>query len=509
MVNNMTDLEEYQRYITKLKLLGREQPFKIDVDSSDNKITLMGVDEDFLDIDADLEIPGFIQFIYGGCFRFKKIKRVVFHNKSDKDLDLHGAFCNINVSRIQIRFDHPERVTSLESAFQFVYKLKEVEFENLNISTVLNLQNCFESCTDLQSVIFPTLDQIEYEQQNRVENMAGTFKECRSMKDYRFLEDMDLQKVRKMQSTFKENNSLVYIDLGKLNLESVEDMTNTFCFCKKLTSVVDTEESDCKTFVNLPKLKDMTHTFMNCPRLSQFSFKNFKLPSLETMYGAFYNSGIESIDFGDVELPRLMNMRDCFSQCFQLQKARLAINQGKDSPIKNRKAINMQGLFESSPNLRQIEIPSEIIVSNIDGAFKSTGFTDLDLQNIIIKKNPFKDKKFIGYLRKSCVRVLIMPKFEEYDYNGMKDFLGETLTCIKADNHWLNTVYLGRQYKKKLDKNKGTLSKEGYDSLKKESEKDKVYYRLKLKINRDVQKQLESLMDLYSDFETYIEIEYI
>ena len=102
-----------------------------------------------------------------------------------------------------------------------------------------------------------------------------------------------------------------------------------------------------------------------------------------------------------------------------------------------------------------------------------------------------------------------MPKFEEYDYNGMKDFLSETLTCVKADNHWLNTVYLGRQYKKQLDKNKGSLSKEGYDSLRKESEKDKVYYRLKLKVSRDVQKQLESLIDLYSDFETYIEIEYI
>lgn len=505
----MTDLEEYQRYITKLKLLGIEQPLKIDIDSSDNKIILMGVDENFLDIGADLEIPGFIQSIEDGRLRFKNIKRIVFHNKPDRDLNLYGVFCNINVSRIQIRFDHPERVTSLESAFQFVYRLKEVEFENLNISTVPELQNCFEACSSLQSVIFPDMNQIEYEQENRVENMAGTFNGCKSMRDYRFLEDMDLQKVRRMQSTFKENNSLVCIDLGKLNLESIEDMTNTFCFCNKLTSVIDTEESDCKTFVNLPKLKDMTHTFMNCSSLKQFNFKSFKLPSLETMYGAFCDSGIESIDFGDVELPRLINMRDCFNQCFQLQKARLAINQGNDSLIKDRKAVNMQGLFEDTPNLRQIEIPNKIVVSNIAWAFKSTGFTDLDLQNIIIKKNPFKDERFKGYLNKSCVRVLIMPKFEEYDYNGMKDFLGETLTCIKADNHWLNTVYLGRQYKEKLDKNKGTLSKEGYESLKKESEKDKVYYRLKLKVSRDVQKQLESLIDLYSDFETYIEIEYI
>ena len=62
----MTDLEEYQRYITKLKLLGIEQPIKIDIDSSDNKITLIGVDEDFLDPGEDLEIPGFIQSIKRG-----------------------------------------------------------------------------------------------------------------------------------------------------------------------------------------------------------------------------------------------------------------------------------------------------------------------------------------------------------------------------------------------------------------------------------------------------------
>lgn len=502
----MTDLEEYQRYITKLKLLGREQPLKIDIDSSDNKITLMRVDEDFLDPDKDLEIPGFIQSIKRGGFRFKNIKRVVFHNKPDRDLDLHGAFCNINVSRIQISFDHPERVINLESAFQSIYKLKEVEFENLNLSTVPELQTCFRDCSSLQSVIFPALDQIEYEQENRVENMAGTFSACKSMRDYQFLENMDLQKVRKMKSTFKDNSSLVYIDLGKLNLESVEDMTNTFCFCGKLESIGQGNDNE---IISLPKLKDMTSTFLYCQSLKEFSFQNFRLPSLERMYETFLNQGLESVNFANIKLLRLMNMQGCFSQCAQLQKARLAIVQDDTCLLRDRQAIDMQWIFDSAPNLKKVDIPYRLVVSNMTGAFKSTGFTDLDLQSIIIKKNPFKDEKFRGYLQKSCVRILKMPKFEEYDYNGMKDFLGETLTCIKADNHWLNTVYLGRQYKKQLDKNKGSLSKEGYDSLKKESEKDKVYYRLKLKVNRDVQKQLESLIDLYSDFETYIEIEYI
>lgn len=502
----MTDLEEYQRYITKLKLLGIEQPLKIDIDSYDNKITLMGVDEDFLDIDDDLEIPGFIQSIARGGLRFKNVKRVVFHNKSDRDLGLYGAFCNTNVSRIQISFDHPERVISLEDAFQSAYKLKEVEFENLNLSTVPELQNCFEACSSLQSVIFPALDQIEYEQENRVENMAGTFNGCKSMRDYRFLEDMDLQKVRKMRSTFENNNSLVYIDFGKLNLESVEDMTSTFCFCGKLKSIGQGNNNE---IISLPKLKDMTNTFFYCQSLKEFSFQNFRLPSLEIVYETFLSQGLESVNFANIKLPRLMNMRGCFSQCTQLQKARLAIVQDDTCLLRNRQAIDMQWIFNADPSLKTVDIPYRLVVSDMIGAFKSTGFTDLDLQSIVIKKNPFKDEKFRGYLQKSCVRVLKMPKFEEYDYNGMKDFLGETLTCIKADNHWLNTVYLGRQYKKQLDKNNGSLSKEGYDSLKKESEKDKVYYRLKLKVNRNVQKQLESLIDLYSDFETYIEIEYI
>lgn len=501
----MTDLEEYQRYITKLKLLGIEQPIKVDIDSSDNKITLMGVDEDFLDPDDSLEIPGFIQSIARGRLRFKNIKRVVFHNKPDRELNLQGAFCNTSVSRIQISFDHPERVVSLESAFQSAYKLKEVEFENLNLSTVPELQNCFEACSSLQSVIFPALDQIEYEQENRVENMASTFNGCKSMREYQFLEDMDLQKVRKMQSTFKDNNSLVYIDLEKLNLESVEDMTNTFCFCGKLESI---GQGNNET-ISLPKLKDMTSTFLYCQSLKEFSFQNFRLPSLERMYETFLNQGLESVNFANIKLPRLINMQGCFSQCTQLQKARLAIVQDDTSLLRNKQAIDMQWIFDADPNLKTIDIPYRLVVSDMFGAFKSTGFTDLDLQSITIKKNPFKDEKFRSYLQKSCVRVLKMPKFEEYDYNGIKDFLGETLTCIKADNHWLNTVYLGRQYKRQLDKNKGTLSKEGYDSLKKESEKDKVYYRLKLKASRDVQKQLESLIDLYSDFETYIEIEYI
>lgn len=482
-----------------------EQPLKINIDSSDSKITLMGVDEDFLDIDDDLEIPGFIEFIKGGCFRFKNIKRVVFHNKSDRDLDLSEAFYNIDVSRIQIRFDHPERVTSLKGAFQTLYNLKEVEFENLNLSTVPELQNCFKSCISLQSIIFPPLEQIEYEQENRVENMAGAFNGCKSLKDYRFLENMDLQKVKDMKSTFKDNNNLVYIDLGKLNLESVEDMTSTFEFCGKLESIGQGKNNE---IINLPRLKNMSATFQRCQRLKEFSFQNFRLPSLEDMSETFFSQGLQSVDFANVQVPRLMNMQSCFSRCDQLQKARLAIVQDNSKAVRYRKAINMQLLFNADPNLKTIDVPYRLVVSDMFGAFKSTGFTDLDLQSITIKKNPFKDEKFRSYLQKSCVRVLKMPKFEERDYNGIKDFLGETLTCIKADNHWLNTVYLGRQYKKQLDKNKGSLSKEGYDSLKKESEEDKVYYRLKLKASRDVQKQLESLIDLYSDFETYIEIEY-
>lgn len=130
----------------------------------------------------------------------------------------------------------------------------------------------------------------------------------------------------------------------------------------------------------------MTSTFLYCQSLKEFSFQNLRLPSLERMYETFLNQGLESVNFANIKLPRLINMQGCFSQCTQLQKARLAINQGKDSPVRDRKDVNMQGLFESSPNLRKIEIPNEITVSNMIGAFKSTGFTDLDLQNIIIKK---------------------------------------------------------------------------------------------------------------------------
>lgn len=221
----------------------------------------MGVDEDLLDLGDGLEIPGFIQSIQRGGLRFKNIKHVVFHNKPDRDLDLSEAFYNIGVSRIQIIFDHPERVINLESAFQFAYKLKEVKFENLNLSTVPELQNCFKSCVNLQSIVFPPLEQIEYEQENRVENMAGTFNGCKSMRDYQFLEGMDLQKVRNMQSTFKDNSSLVYIDLGKLNLQSVEDMTNAFCSCGRLESIGQGNNDE---IISLPKLKDITNTFLQC-----------------------------------------------------------------------------------------------------------------------------------------------------------------------------------------------------------------------------------------------------
>jgi len=61
-----------------------------------------------------------------------------------------------------------------------------------------------------------------------------------------------------MKSTFKDNNNLVYIDLGKLNLESVEDMTSTFEFCGKLESIGQGKNNE---IINLPRLKNMSATF--------------------------------------------------------------------------------------------------------------------------------------------------------------------------------------------------------------------------------------------------------
>lgn len=454
------------------------------------------MDEELLGPDDDLEIPGFIGLIKGGCFNFRNIKRIVFHNKPDRDLDLSEAFYNIEVSRIQIRFDHPERVTSLRGAFQPLYKLKEVEFENLNISTVPKLQDCFKSCVSLQSIKFPTLEQIDYEQENRVENMNSTFYACKSLKDYSFLENMDLQKVKDMKYTFVNNDSLVSLDLGKLNLESVETMTHTFDFCGKLESVGQGKDNE---IINLPRLKDMSSAFQRCQSLTVFSFQNFRLPSLEDMCETFFNSGLERVDFAGVKLPRLTKMGGCFAQCEQLQEVSLAIVQDASKPMRQRKAIDITRIFEQAINLKRLDIPYKLLVSGMTAAFEKICCTELDLQNIILKNDPSRNKKFISYISKSCTRVLIAPTF--VDSQDVIDFLKETLTCVKDDNNWLNNVYLERQYKEQLDENKGSLSKE--------SEKNKIYYRLKLKISSKMQKHLKSITATYNNFENYIEVEYI
>lgn len=522
----MTDIEEYQRYLAKLKILGKSQPFKVQCDVENSEpITLVEIDETLLKDIETIEIPGFIQKFQRKCFNKKRFKRLVIHNKPDRNLELDEIFEGFFGKELQIYFEHPERVISLRETFNNSYELRTITFENLNISTVKDLSSCFNACISLQKIEFIGIDQIAYQQSNRVETLQDTFKNCQSLRDYNFLYLMDLSKVKDLQGTFIHNERLVEIHLNRLDLSSVEKMQGTFIQCTHLEKIVD----DSNIKINLPKLRDMTKTFYYCSFLEHLDMRMFNIPNVEFMYETFRNSYILDATFDGVSLPKLKNLNGCFAYIEQLRNLDIQITQSKDSP-----PICLDYICNKCPSLGKVRIQKEITVSSMINSFSNTQFITLDLQNVTIMKNNAKDDKFSNMLKSSCVRTLISPKFNNSDSLSIQSFLDSILKYAKDENiqmlrildnsHKAKKSQIGYSCENGYNQEKlyGETWQTGEETLDKKlntpismwridvddtPKSSGKYFKLKLYVHNKNKSEFEKMLDLYEGWENYLDIE--
>ncbi len=136
----------------------------------------------------------------------------------------------------------------------------------------------------------------------------------------------------KIDSMFKDINTLKDADLSELVSEKVKSMNSLFLNCENLENI------NFGKF-NSKKVESMDNTFENCINLYQLDLSSFETPKLKSLKSAFKNCGkLEYLDLNNFELNENIVERDDIFSGTNLQYIKI-----KDEETK-------QLLYSESPN---------------------------------------------------------------------------------------------------------------------------------------------------------------
>ena len=198
-----------------------------------------------------------------------------YEGSSDYDAKLvptNGAIIGY-ITEISENLD-TSSVTDMQTMFQDCTNLKTIPL--LNTSNVTNMNNMFRNCTNLQTI--PELDT------SKVTNTVSMFRDCTNLITIPLLDTsnvtsmnnmfwnctnlktiplLDTSNVTNMNSMFNGCTNLTEIPL--LNISSVTDMYNMFYYCTSLTTI---------PLLNTSNVTNMNNMFNGCSSLSDESLNN-------------------------------------------------------------------------------------------------------------------------------------------------------------------------------------------------------------------------------------------
>ena len=205
-------------------------------------------------------------------------------------------------------------------------------FENIDMSDIINMSSMFSSCTSLKSLpdiskwntnnvndmsnMFSccssliSLPDISKWNTNNVNDMSGMFNSCTSLKSLPDISKWNTNNVNDMSFMFSSCTSLIsFPDISKWNTNNVKNMSLMFSDCESLESFPDISKwntnnvnymdsmfTKCKSLISLPdiskwntnKVKIMSYMFSECetlmpfPDISKWDFSN--VISLENIF---------------------------------------------------------------------------------------------------------------------------------------------------------------------------------------------------------------------------------
>ena len=192
-------------------------------------------------------------------------------------------------------------LSTCKNMFKDCKQIVNMNFDNFDTSTVLDMSYMFSDC-----LILTSLD-LKYFKTSLVKDMNNMFKNCQELKHLN-LENFDTSQVTNMNSMFYMCKVLASIDLSSFRVPLVKNMNNMFNGCQKLRFL------DLSSF-DPSSLTTMSSAFKSMSSLISIDLSNFNSPVLKSMANIFEDSTkIISLDLSHFNFSSLTNINNGFNK---------------------------------------------------------------------------------------------------------------------------------------------------------------------------------------------------
>lgn len=259
--------------------------------------------------------------------------------------------------------DSKKKITfNTDSSWMFyrnAYRVKEIQFNNVDTSQVTNMNNMFNELSNLTKLDLSSFDT------SQVKYMNDMFAWCRNLKKLD-LSTFDTSNVTSMDSMFNGCGNLQELDISHFNTSKVTNMSGMFCNCSNLT-MLDLSHLDTRNVTNMR---------------SMFS-------SMDK---------IETLDLSDFDTSRVTNMAHMFLQCYCLKNLDL-------SSFDTSNVVNMEWMFESMSDVEMLDL------SSFDTS-KVTNMSEMFFQSSKLKTDKVRSKSDIDNIKTKATKTPTKVMFE-------------------------------------------------------------------------------------------------
>lgn len=202
-----------------------------------------------------------------------------------------------------------QNVTSMNSAFRQLLRIKELDLRHLEVSKCKNFGSVFDSSRALRTI------DVRGWNTGAATDMGSMFSACYSLQEIKGIEDFNTSLVTSLTSTFNGCWSLRELDLTTWDTEKVTTLNSTFNNCRSLLKL------DLSTW-NVNKVTNLSSTFASCYNLKELNLTNWTTGIITNVYSLF--SGCHSLANLDVSWLHLtascISMAYLFSSCWSIKE---------------------------------------------------------------------------------------------------------------------------------------------------------------------------------------------
>ena len=188
--------------------------------------------------------------------------------------------------------------------FKNYHSLSYVDILNINLSSVLKMEDMFYGCSNLTTV------NAHWQNTSRCTDMSGLFYNCSSLRDIDFfIKTVDVSNVKKMDYLFGGCSKLEHIDLERWWLKSIISMSHFVDNCRNLKSVILPPLLD--------SLENVSFMFSDCKELSEiYGLESFNPTNVTNMKSMFYGcSSLTGIKLSSLTGSKIDDIEEMFAYC--------------------------------------------------------------------------------------------------------------------------------------------------------------------------------------------------